>query len=113
MRGGLKPTLHHSPHTLHQVARPTSLHAAANTEDKPMQRWLKIPDGRYLDANRIVYVGKVETYPRLDDDGNDAGTGYSVSLGTDFPRENQIIVMGTKEEILAMLKSLLGGNGNT
>jgi len=28
-----------------------------------MQRWLKLPDGRYLDANSIVYVGKVETYP--------------------------------------------------
>jgi hypothetical protein len=77
-----------------------------------MQRWLKIPDGRYLDANRIAYVGKVETYPRLDDDGNDAGTGYSVSLGTDFPRENQIIVMGTKEEIVALLKSLLGATTN-
>jgi hypothetical protein len=76
-----------------------------------MQRWLKIPDGRYLDANRIAYVGKVETYPRLDDDGNDAGTGYSVSLGTDIPRENQVIVMGTKEEILALMKSLLGGTG--
>ena len=38
-----------------------------------MQRWLKLPDGRYIDANSIVYVGKVETYPRLDDDGNEAG----------------------------------------
>ena len=26
-----------------------------------MQRWLKLPDGRYIDANRIMYVGKVET----------------------------------------------------
>jgi hypothetical protein len=74
-----------------------------------MQRWLKIPDGRYLDANSIVYVGKVETYPRLDDDGNDAGQGYSVMLGTAFPREQQLAVMGTKEEVLALLKSLLGG----
>lgn len=74
-----------------------------------MQRWLKLPDGRYVDANRVAYVGKVETYPRLDDDGNDAGLGYSVYLGTDFPREQQIAVMGTKEEVLALLKSLLGG----
>ena len=74
-----------------------------------MQRWLKLPDGRYIDANRIVYVGKVETYPRLDEDGNDAGLGYSVYVGTDFPREQQIAVMGTKEEVLALLKSLLGG----
>ena len=73
-----------------------------------MQRWLKLPDGRYLDANRIMYVGKVETYPRLDDDGNDAGVGYAVNLGTDFPREQQIMVQGTKEEILALLKAVLG-----
>lgn len=74
-----------------------------------MQRWLKLPDGRYLDANSIIYVGKVETYPRLDDDGNDAGQGYAVNLGTAIPREQHIAVMGTKEEILALLKSLLGG----
>ena len=74
-----------------------------------MQRWLKLPDGRYLDANSIVYVGKVETYPRLDDDGNEAGQGYAVNLGTDIPREHHISVMGTKEEVLALLKALLGG----
>ena len=74
-----------------------------------MQRWLKLPDGRYLDANSIVYVGKVETYPRLDEDGNEAGQGYAVNLGTDIPREHHIAVMGTKEEVLALLKSLLGG----
>jgi hypothetical protein len=73
-----------------------------------MQRWLKLPDGRYIDANSIVYVGKVETYPRLDDDGNEAGQGYAVSIGTGIPREQHISVMGTKEEVLALLKSLLG-----
>jgi hypothetical protein len=73
-----------------------------------MQRWLKIPDGRYLDANRIMYVGKVETYPRLDDDGNDAGIGYSVYVGTDIPRDRHLLVTGSKEEILALLKSVLG-----
>jgi len=74
-----------------------------------MQRWLKLPDGRYVDANSIVYVGKAETYPRLDENGDDAGVGYSVYIGTDFPREQQIAVMGSKEEVLALLKSLLGG----
>ncbi len=74
-----------------------------------MQRWLKLPDGRYLDANTIMYVGKVETYPRLDEDGNDAGAGYSVYIGTGLQREQQIAVMGSKEEVLALLKSLLGG----
>lgn len=78
-----------------------------------MQRWLKLPDGRYLDANSIVYVGKVETYPRLDDDGNDAGQGYSVMLGTGIPREQQFPVMGSKEEVLVLLKSLLGGGAPT
>lgn len=73
-----------------------------------MQRWLKLPDGRYLDANRIMYVGKVETFPRLDDDGNDAGIGYAVNLGTDLPREQHISVQGSKEEILALLKMVLG-----
>ena len=73
-----------------------------------MQRWLKLPDGRYLDASRIMYVGKVETYPRLDDDGNDAGVGYAVNVGTDIPRDHQINVQGSKEEILALLKNVLG-----
>ncbi len=73
-----------------------------------MQRWLKLPDGRYIDANRIMYVGKVETYPRLDDEGNDSGVGYSVNIGTDVPRDHQLTVMGTKEEIVALLKALLG-----
>ncbi|MBS0571471.1 MAG: hypothetical protein JSS28_12735 [Proteobacteria bacterium] len=74
-----------------------------------MQRWLKLPDGRYLDANSVVYVGKVETYPRLDENGDEAGQGYAVSLGTDIPREHHVSVMGTKDEVLALLKALLGG----
>ncbi|HZP66614.1 MAG TPA: hypothetical protein VFB32_09915 [Rudaea sp.] len=78
-----------------------------------MQRWLKLPDGRYLDANSIIYVGKVETYPRLDEEGNDAGVGYSVYVGTGYTREQQIAVMGTKEEVLGVLKALLGGGAAT
>jgi hypothetical protein len=78
-----------------------------------MQRWLKLPDGRYIDANRIVYVGKVETYPRLDENGDEAGQGYAVNLGTDIPREHHVSAMGTKEEILLLLKALLGGTQGT
>lgn len=78
-----------------------------------MQRWLKLPDGRYLDANSIVYVSKVETYPRMDDDGNEAGQGFSVNLGTGIPREQQLTVMGTKDEVLTLLKSLLGAGAAT
>ncbi len=73
-----------------------------------MQRWLKLPDGRFIDANRIVYVGKVETFPRLDDENVDSGPGYAVNLGLDIPREHQISVQGSKDEILGLLKSLLG-----
>lgn len=74
-----------------------------------MQRWIKIPDGRYIDANRIMYIGKVETFPRIDEDGNDLGQGFAVHVGTDFPRENLLTVMGSKEEVLAFLKTLLSG----
>ncbi len=74
-----------------------------------MQRWVKIPDGRFLDANRIASVGKVETFNRIDEDGNDLGLNYAVNLGTDFPREAQINVIGTREEIFALLRGILGG----
>ena len=73
-----------------------------------MQRWIKLPDGRFIDANRIAYIGKVETFTRIDEDGNDMGTGYSVYVGTDFPRESQITVVGSKDEVFAVLKQLLG-----
>lgn len=75
-----------------------------------MQRWVKIPDGRFLDANRIAYVGKVETFNRFDEDGNDLGLAYAVNLGTDFPREAQINVIGSKDEIFTLLRGILGGS---
>lgn len=74
-----------------------------------MQRWLKLPDGRFIDANRVAYVGKIETFARFDDDGVDAGVGYAVNLGTDFPRDMQINVVGSKDEIFGMMRTLLGG----
>jgi hypothetical protein len=73
-----------------------------------MQRWIKLPDGRFLDANRVAYIGKTESYARIDEDGNDLGTGYSVNIGTDIQRDAQISVTGTKEEVFAMLRSILG-----
>jgi hypothetical protein len=76
-----------------------------------MQRWIKLPDGRFVDANRIAYVGKVETYPRIDEDGNDLGQGFAVNIGTDIPRDFQITVMGSKEEVVGLLKTLLGAGG--
>ncbi len=74
-----------------------------------MQRWIKIPDGRFLDANRIVYVGKVETFNRFNEVGKETELAYAVNLGTDFPRESQINVVGTKDEIFSLLRGILGG----
>jgi hypothetical protein len=73
-----------------------------------MARWIKLPDSRFIDANRVAYIGKVETFTRIDEDGNDMGTGYSVYVGTDFHRESQITVIGSKDEVFAVLKQLLG-----
>ncbi len=73
-----------------------------------MQRWIKLPTGAYIDANRVIYVSKVETVPRFDDEGNDAGIGYSIYIGTDVNREHQINITGTKDEILGLMKNLLG-----
>ncbi len=74
-----------------------------------MQRWIKLPDGRFIDANRIAYIGKVESYIRSDEDGNDLGTGYAVNIGTDIPRESQLTLSGGKDEVFAALRAILGG----
>lgn len=73
-----------------------------------MQRWIKLPDGRFVDANRIAYIGKVESYARIDEDGNDLGTGYSVNIGTDIPRDTHISLTGGKDEVFAALRAILG-----
>lgn len=79
-----------------------------------MQRWLKLPDGRFIDANRVVLVGKVETFPLLDDTGStDGGVGYAVNLGLDIPRDRQLTVTGSKDEILNLMKSLLASGAST
>jgi hypothetical protein len=73
-----------------------------------MQRWIKLPDTRFIDANRVVFIGKVDTFARIDENGSDLGTAYSVYIGTDFPRESQINVIGTKDEVFAVLRGILG-----
>ncbi len=77
-----------------------------------MQRWIKLPDGRFLDAARVVLIGKPETFQRLDEEGNDLGTAVTVTLGIDFVREHQLSVTGTREEMAALLKTLVGAAGN-
>ena len=75
-----------------------------------MQRWLKLPDGRFIDANRIAFISRIETFTRIDEDGTDLGLAYSVNLGTDFPRDRQINVVGTKDEIHSLMRSVLGAS---
>jgi len=75
-----------------------------------MQRWIKLPNGSFLDANRICHIGKVDTFPKLDGEGNSDGIEYAVALATELPREHQLTVTGSKEEISALLKSLLGND---
>ena len=77
-----------------------------------MQRWIKLPDGRFLDAARVALIGKPETFQRLDEEGNDLGTAVTVVLGIDFVREHQLGVTGTREEMVALLKTLVGAAGN-
>ncbi len=72
-----------------------------------MQRWIKLPDGRIIDAHRIAFISKVETYARIDENGTDLGTGHTVYIGTDFDRESQIVVSGSRDEIEAVLRALL------
>lgn len=76
-----------------------------------MQRWIKLPDGRFIDAGAIVYISRPETYQRIDEDGNDLGIGYSVNLGTAIQREAQTTVTGSKDEVFAVLRAILGQQG--
>jgi hypothetical protein len=73
-----------------------------------MPRWIKLPDSRFIDANRVAFNANVHTFTRIDQDRNDLGTGYADNIGTDFPRESQITVVGGKDEVFAVLKQLLG-----
>ena len=78
-----------------------------------MQRWIKLPDGRFIDAGAIVYMSRPETFARTDEDGNDLGIGYSVNIGTGIQRDTQITVAGSKEEVFAVLRAILGGGQTT
>ena len=73
-----------------------------------MQRWIKLPDSRFIDAGAIVFISRPETYARIDEDGNDLGIGYSVNIGTAFQRDAQITVAGGKDEVFAVLRAILG-----
>ncbi|MCU0754714.1 MAG: hypothetical protein MUE46_06270 [Xanthomonadales bacterium] len=72
-----------------------------------MQRWVRLPSGAILDANRIMYIGKPDSYNRTDDEGN-LMTEFAVTLGTDLDGARQMMVTGTKEEIGALIRSVAG-----
>lgn len=74
------------------------------------QRWIKLPNGNVLDANRILMIGKPESYPKLDEEGNDS-IEWAVLIGTGLTRDTQIPVTGSKEEIAAFISKLLGAHG--
>lgn len=71
------------------------------------QRWVKLPNGNVIDANRIVMIGKPESYPKTDEDGND-GIEWAVMLGTNLTRDTQISVNGSKDEIAGLIGKLIG-----
>lgn len=72
-----------------------------------MQRWVKLPNGNVIDANRVMLITKPESYPKMDEDGND-GVEWAVTIGTGFSRDTQTMVTGTKEEIALVIKNLIG-----
>jgi hypothetical protein len=72
-----------------------------------MQRWVRLPSGAILDANRIMYIGKPDSYSRTDDEGN-LVTEFAVTVGTDLDGQRQMMVTGSKEEIGALIRSVAG-----
>lgn len=72
-----------------------------------MQRWVKLPNGNVIDANRVMMISKPESYPKMDEDGND-GIEWAVSIGTGLSRDTQMMVTGSKDEIALVIKNLIG-----
>lgn len=77
-----------------------------------MQRWVKLPDGRFIDAARVALIGKPEAFQRLDEEGNDLGQAITVTLSLDYQRDHHLAVSGTREEITALLRSIMGAAGS-
>lgn len=72
-----------------------------------MQHWLKLPDGRHVDGNRIVLIGKPETFNHFDEDGNDLGTRFMLRLSLDFNSDQYLTVVGSNQEVAALLRDLM------
>ena len=47
----------------------------------------------FLDANRIAYVGKIETFNRIDEDGTELGLAYAENLDARGPTAEQMALV--------------------
>jgi hypothetical protein len=78
-----------------------------------MQRWVRLPQGGFIDASRIVYVGKPESFAKLDEEGHAVGTDYAVAIATSFERTQQMMINGSRDEIANFVRQLMGqGQGS-
>lgn len=73
-----------------------------------MQRWIRLPQGGFLDATQIIYISKVESFAHLDDEGHNTGTDYAVTIGTSLNRDQFMMITGNKDEISTMVRQILG-----
>jgi hypothetical protein len=73
-----------------------------------MQRWVRLPQGGFLDASKVIYISKVESFAKLDEEGHSAGTDYAVSIGISLIRDHHLMVSGNKEEIGTLVRQILG-----
>ena len=73
-----------------------------------MQRWIRLPQGGFLDASQVIFISKVESYAKIDDDGHSSGTDYAVTIGIGMHRDQQMMITGNKDEIGTLVRQLLG-----
>ncbi len=57
---------------------------------------------------RITFIGKVESFAKLDEEGNNIGNDYAVNIGIDLDRNHHLMVTGSKEEIALLMRQIVG-----
>ena len=73
-----------------------------------MQRWIRLPQGGFLDATQVIYISKVESFARLDEEGHNSGLDYAVTIGTSLDRDQFMMINGNKDEISTLVRQILG-----
>ena len=73
-----------------------------------MQRWIRLPQGGFLDATQVIYISKVESFARLDEEGHNSGMDYAVTIGTSLNRDQFMMINGNKDEIGTLVRQILG-----